>query len=615
MSNNSFKSRQFKYFRTWIFGLIALTGLLSSCNSDSIAGDSIYTFVGETVTSYCESRSEFSIFSKMMKDSETDKLFSCYGHFTCFAPTDSAFNVYFQENNISLESLTKEEKKQMVFDHIVNNEQMEYLTKDFKEGALPTPNMSNNYMIISYAGFNEGNQVINVNKNSPILNKDIKLHNGVIHVVGKVIRPSSDFLLDVIKQQSYFNIFAEAMELTHLGDSIKGIYDDTYVSPVGLSDYNGNGVRVPKYRKYGYTIFAESDSVFHNNTDPIYNVADLVAYAQKYYGTEDANDYTSRNNALNKFISYHMLNRSLSTNSILYSGGCTVASFEDQKYEYYETFLKYRMIEFKSGNKLNVQSNGQYVGIEDFKSNLLGVNGFVHTLNRVLVYDENVMQDDVLNKRIRFDCYSVAPQLTNNNIRWKLVNSDSYTITPDYCGEYFKFNSACNLTMWASEGWHNYQADEMILNGWYDFSLQMLPVPPGTYEIRMGYRAEDWRGIAQLFIDGNIVGIPVNLSLRGTDPSVGWIDDGVTDDEGVENDKMMRNRGYMKGPSSVLAWNGVHTLRQDNMTLRIIIGTFTFQNYGYHYFRAKNVENEFGAFHFDYIEYVPTSYIDKEGKD
>ena len=195
------------------------------------------------------------------------------------------------------------------------------------------------------------------------------------------------------------------------------------------------------------------------------------------------------------------------------------------------------------------------------------------------------------------------------------LNINSHTFTADYCGDYFHFTNDTKLKLWASEGWTNYQADEMVMSGWYDFTLRMHPVPPGTYEIRLGYRAETWRGVAQLFIDDEIVGIPVDLRIVGTDPRVGWVDDDKTTDEGVENDKMMRNRGYMKAPNSIYSLNGPKTLRQDNMSLRIIIGTFTFQDYAPHYFRAKNVEADNLEFHFDYLEYVPVSYIDKEGKD
>ena len=115
--------------------------------------------------------------------------------------------------------------------------------------------------------------------------------------------------------------------------------------------------------------------------------------------------------------------------------------------------------------------------------------------------------------------------------------------------------------------------------------------------------------------DGQIIGIPVSFNYTGEQPQIGWVSDEQTTDNGAENDKMMRNRGYMKGPNSVYAINGQKTLRQNVGSLRFIVGTFTFQDYAPHYFRVKNIESELGEFHFDYLEYVPVSLIDSEDKD
>lgn len=107
----------------------------------------------------------------------------------------------------------------------------------------------------------------------------------------------------------------------------------------------------------------------------------------------------------------------------------------------------------------------------------------------------------------------------------------------------------------------------------------------------------------------------MSFNYTGEQPQIGWVSDDQTTDNGAENDKMMRNRGYMKGPNSVYSPNGQKTLRQQISALRFIVGTFTFQEYGPHYFRVKNIESENGEFHFDYLEYVPTSIIDTEDKD
>lgn len=604
--------KKIKYSISVLILLLFATILVPSCVDDEVDEDAFYTFVGETVASYCANRTNFSIFNQIIEESETFSLLSCYGHFTCFMPTDSAFQEYFKAKDITYSSLTKEDKLQIVYNHVIKSENTNYTTESFQEGSLPEPSMSDRFINISFSRFDAGSQTIFVNQEVPILYKDVKVHNGVIHVVGSIVDPSNAYLTGLMQGKEYFNLFSQALEQTGMCDSIMNVYDLTYKKPADEVVIGGTTFKYPEMRKYGYTIFAETDETFRKAG--IENLDDLVQFATRYYGNEAQGDYKSRDNALNKFVSYHILERQMSTSDFLYSGAATSPDAENEKYEYYETMLKYRLIEIKSGNRLNTQKDGTHVSIIDAQSNLNGLNGYIHALNEVLVYDKDIMENDVLNKRIRFDCHAIPPQLTNNNIRWKTLTT-LYTFSPDYCGDYFSFTSDTKLKLWASESWTNYQADEMVMSGWYDFTLRMHPVPPGTYEIRLGYRAETWRGVAQLFIDNEIVGIPVDLRIVGTDPRVGWIDDGQTTDDGVENDKMMRNRGYMKAPTSIYSLNGPKTLRQDNMSLRIIIGTFTFQDYAPHYFRAKNVETENLEFHFDYLEYVPVSYIDKEGKD
>ena len=145
----------------------------------------------------------------------------------------------------------------------------------------------------------------------------------------------------------------------------------------------------------------------------IHTLDELVAYAEQYYGTDDRGDYTSEANALHKFVAYHILDRQMSTNSFLYNGPCTVSSRMNERTEYYETMLTYRLMEIKAGNRINTLSDGRCVGLDEQLSNISAINGFAHSLTSMLVYDENNMVNDVLNKRIRFDFYNVPPELTN----------------------------------------------------------------------------------------------------------------------------------------------------------------------------------------------------------
>lgn len=602
-----------RYLKAALYGIV-LTAVASSC-SDDVTSDSYYTFTGDTVASYAASDANFSIFARLLEDTGLDALLSSYGHYTCFLPDDAAFEKYFSENGLSYSTLSDSEKREIIFNHVIKSAANDYSSEHFEEGSLPESNMNDKYVTISYISDSAGGAlVITVNKTSTITEKDIEVHNGVIHVIDGVLTASEEYLLNLLENSGDFKIFAEAFRLTHLNDSTERIYDESYVCPYPSGEVRrGETVfKIPLKKRYGYTLFAEKDEVMA--AAGIHTLDDLKVYAAEYYGNEDPQDYTSRRNALNRFVAYHLLDRSMSTNSFLYNGPCTSANFMSERREYYETMYEFHIMEIKAGNMINRQKNGKYVGIDEGESNLYGINGFVHSLTDMLVYDEDVMVNDVLNKRIRFDFYNIPPELTNNNIRWQLTDmadASGYVITNDFCTKHLSFSDETEITMWAADTWTNFEADELKLNGWYDFTLRMLPVPPGSYELRIGYRQESWRGIAQLFVDGEIQGIPRDLRIAGTDPQVGWTPDTGTALD-AENDKAMRNRGYMKAPASIWTLNGQKTLRENDQCLRIIIGQFNFQEYGAHYLRGKNVYAPSQEFHGDYIELIPTSLIDTE---
>ena len=99
--------------------------------------------------------------------------------------------------------------------------------------------------------------------------------------------------------------------------------------------------------------------------------------------------------------------------------------------------------------------------------------------------------------------------------------------------------------------------------------------------------------MGQMYVDGNIAGTPVDLRINGDDPRVGWVKDSETNDDGVENDKMMRNRGYMKAPEALYGIgteDGIMPMRDVSFALRYIVGQYHFEEYGAHTFRARSVD-------------------------
>ena len=158
----------------------------------------------------------------------------------------------------------------------------------------------------------------------------------------------------------------------------------------------------------------------------------------------------------------------------------------------------------------------------------------------------------------------------------------------------------------------------------FDISFRLPPVPPRVYEIRISLSdvEEGWGGkymniskaIIQTYIDGKTYSLPIDARLPYKYPEIGWEPDEYTPDNGVELDKQMRNRGWMKGPDSFNTWDfnngGDIPSRSNNSNLRKIITRMQL-NSGEHWIRFKNVNitERFNNFFFDYIELVPLNVI------
>ena len=483
-----------------------------------------------------------------------------------------------------------------------------------------------------------------------------------------MLSPSNKLLPELIDAQNGLSIFSDAIKATGL-DSLLSIYnidpdyDNTLTGP--SLDSETSTSPYPKDKKQRYTVLVEPDELFKSKG--INNIEELAKFAEKWYGTADAGNYKSPNNALYQFIAYHIIDRQLLYSSSTGPGGFIMEGYVNEgysslvnlnqsfdSYEYYETMLPYTMIkvtkpytneELKQQIVINYgQDMGSYKNHEmmehinvivekaqvtkekysetlsDFDQNAL--NGIIHTIDRILIYNENEMAGNVLNERIRIDVSALFPELTNNSVRWDLMKpGNKVTFIPKgFCKGFEILNEDTEVFYFrphptSGGSYANYQGDEFIVEGKYDFRYRIPHVPAGTYEIRFGYPKGYYRGVCQFYVDGKIAGIPVDLRWNAdTDVLIGWVsDEGLSEDEIRENDKAMRNRGYMKGPASIVleSETGV-TMRSGVQPLRKIVGTYRLDK-GDHWMRFKDVsENSTGKlkqFDQDYLELVPISVI------
>src|SRR5690606_7191416 len=128
-----------------------------------------------------------------------------------------------------------------------------------------------------------------VNQNSLILQKDINVHNGVIHVIDNVLDPIRSGVVEVVSKEPEFSLFYEALVATGLADSLLLTIDENYDLPpeeaILLEDAVNTtiaSVRVaPRTRKYGYTLLMESNDTYALNG--ITDLASMKQYAANVY--------------------------------------------------------------------------------------------------------------------------------------------------------------------------------------------------------------------------------------------------------------------------------------------------------------------------------------------
>ena len=663
-----------KQIKTKSIALAAIAIMALSGCKEHIEEGARYTFTGHTIASFLEENEEiYSSFIDILDRGGRLSLMKAYGQYTCFAPTNDAVARYlYEQDSIYRASLVDDNPNDIVWTGVTSPELSElsdsmckvisqthllpaiYLTTDMEGDIIPTMNMNDRYLSLSYDVDENNLNVLLINGTGEIIAKDEEVENGVVHTIASVLTPSTNTVPAQMLEHDYYHIFGEALEMTGYDEQLQLYKDESYTE----GDLKANGIwkdsplcPYPENRYFGFTAFIETDQVYHENG--IYNFDDLVEKCKEWYPNADPNaPFTSKDNPVNQFIGYHLLDRKLPYSRLVCYKINPHANFNSEKdlvnysdrNEYYET-MNGRLMKVtmpRSNSKLQTTILINYTkdtdaSVEDsmnvkvYEPNEFrevdtlyagfvaeALNGTIHAIDKILLYNEDVMAGRVLNSTIRIDASSLCSELTNNNIRWHY-----FTHSSD--GEVYIPHTYCkNMKVYTEEtrqyylsphtSWFNYQGDEMMTLGSFDFAYKLPPVPAGTYEIRLGYSANSHRHIVQFYIDGEVAGIPVDLRILSTDPAIGYVADTSTEDNGITNDKEMKNRGYLKAPTSYRG-NGENNIARDDPGIIRKVITTKYLRAGEHWIRFKNVNpNDDGTAQFmhDYFEIVPVTFIRNE---
>lgn len=608
--------------------MLAATAL-PACDSDDV--DNFYTFTGEMMGEYMQARPElYSEFTMLLDTTEVIGLLNAYGEYTCFAPTNEAVMAFYKsQGRTSAKDFPMDTLVKIVYDHIIRG--FEVSTDDFVEGRLAQLTMNDRYVSVSFASFSSGDATIRVNKTSSIIETDIEVHNGIIHSVAEVLKPTEKTIVEALAEDPQFTLFNEAFRATDLFKKLLLTEDLTYDpddDDYELSENNGNEEVIPPSRKYGFTALLESDSTYAANG--INNLADMEAYAKVIYDDvypedQSITDITNPKNSLNRFVAYHLINKQLGFTKFIIDYDKTDHSIKTyDMFEYIETMCPHTMMEvrtLRTSNQTNlfnyINATGEHIEIVSNNYDNDATNGVYHEINNILTYNRE-FAGELSSKRLRLEAASFFPEFTNNNMRGSGVVTPWY-IPQGYCDR-LEISEGTNVFyLNADDRYEDFQGDEIFLRGTYEFTITTPSIPAGTYEVRFAFQPTGGRGRAQLYWDGIPTGIPVDLRINADDPAIGFEVPGtnLSDPLGYENDKMMRNRGFMKGPASYRSvnkvWYPAPTARTSNRSVRKILGIYTFDEPSEHTFKVKAAE--YGQFMMDYLEFVPLELIEKEGID
>lgn len=653
---------------------------------DDVDESRIFTFTGETCASFIQKNPKLSNYCYILsrvKLSEKSastllQLLSSRGNYTLFAPNnesiqaflDSVYETHQFDLTLISDSLAEFIARNSVIDHDMSQA---YKTADFQDGALEKTNMNDRYITAHFDTL-QGHAVVFINGNSLITQRDIECENGVVHLVDAPLSISNAYLPAIIEQAGNMHIASLLLNETGWADSMRQYRDETYEATkpdVGKDEY-GDPCDVPAHRYVGYTAFLEPDDVFMREwsvpapvlqAGKLKNAEEILAKVSEHcrsaYPFAKSEDLRSEENAVNQFVSYHLLperipymNLVIHYSELGYSYALpTRLSINCQ--EYYETMCtKHRRLlkltEGRTTDGIRINRYSKYdpqsyeetdlantcekipgckISVDNGIYDNNALNGFYYPIDRILVYNDDV-PDKVLNERIRFDVTSIHPELMTNGFRgmreYKKINfPHSYLKNIDFVDE----TNYVYLTGFGA-GYPNVQGDEHNIQGEYDLTLRIPPVPfEGTWEIRWAIPIYTNRGMAQFYIGKDkhnlsAIGVPIDLRLNATDPNIGWVaDDPYDDDINAENDKVLRNHGYMKPPMHDGATTGqivLKSLREEvaYQRMRKIIYTGPLKPDDQLYVRIKNVmKNKTAQYVMDWIEYAPKNVYDGVEKE
>ena len=356
--------------------MISSAGLLvfSACKEE-IDTANRFTFTGETVASFLQKNDTlFGQYTELLKNvkqsSKTQSTIATLlsittNNYTCFAPTNQAINDFldsaytkgvFPSNDflVFLDSVKADKEiadslaEVIVLNSIIShgNDVKGLEAENFPDdnGTFPLPNLKDRYLTANKETPVGGQTEYYILEDVKVVYKNLKVENGYIHGVNKVVSPATEGVSEIFAGVKNMTLFDQLLQKTGWSDSVSAAhaldqaYDELYLSTDLESEMPDNiaagqsksTAYVPEHRKYGFTIFAETDEAL-NNILGLSSPDELIQKLSDHlhglwgnnqmegvtFGTSDE-DLRKPDNAINQFVAYHILPVALPSNQLVY---------------------------------------------------------------------------------------------------------------------------------------------------------------------------------------------------------------------------------------------------------------------------------------------------------
>ncbi|MGN7787563.1 fasciclin domain-containing protein [Niabella sp. 22666] len=259
-----------------LISIILMTGLvLAACKKTEYE---LATSTDRNISSYLSERPDsFSLFKEILDITGSSAYLDAYGAYTFFAVTNDGVKHWMDSVGVSsLAAADVNTLKNLVRFHLMEDT---INTSQFTDGKLKTATMYGQFLITGVE-FVNGVSSYTVNRQASIIQSNIRVGNGIVHVINRMLTPAARTIAQEIEANPDYSVFVQAMKETGFYDVLNRVETDT--------------------TKRWRTVIAESNRALADS-----GYSSYAALKAKYSQTGNP---ANPKDSLNMYVAYHIVN-------------------------------------------------------------------------------------------------------------------------------------------------------------------------------------------------------------------------------------------------------------------------------------------------------------------